>query len=156
VRFTLLLLALALSPTAPARAGNTAQEARVTIRLISTPGRTQQRDRAPKGELSTGDMLLGTSHLRNAVAQFGKPKGALVGRDRYVMTILSPPVARISVEVKLPGGTLRVRGQASLTANVITLQVVGGTGRFAGARGSSKARTLSAKRTLNVYRLRVP
>jgi hypothetical protein len=127
----------------------------MTIRLISTPGRTVERDRLPKG-LSKGDTLTGTSILRNAIAQFGKTKGAVVGSDSYVFTITTPPQALIKVQVKLPGGTLRVQGRASVAKASIAIPVVGGTGTFAGARGTSEASGLSGGRSLNVYRLRLP
>lgn len=145
----------------PATASRTAGEASLTIRLISTPGRTVVRDRPPKGlqsgDLSKGDSISGTSILRNAVPQFGKPKGAVVGSDTYSITATSPTHELFKVQVKLPGGTLRVQRRGSVLKSSNTVPVIGGTGTFAGARGClCEASDLSGNRTLNVYRLRLP
>jgi hypothetical protein len=155
--FVLGLLCMAV----PATASRTASEASLTIRLISTPGREVLRDLPPKGLkrgiFSKGDSFTGTSILRNASAQFGKPKGAVVGTDTYNITITTPPVALFKVQVKLPGGTLRIYGRDSLKSpSPIAVPVVSGTGAFAGARGTALASGLSGGRELNVYRLRLP
>jgi len=154
--FAISLLFIAL----PATASRTTNEASMTIRLISTPGRTVVRDRPPKGlnlgVPSKGDSISGTSILRNAIAQFGKPKGAIVGGDSYSITITTPPQALLKIQVKLPGGTLRAQGHGSILKSSITVPVVGGTGAFAGARGTSVSSEMSGNRTLNVYRLRLP
>ena len=90
----------------PANASESRDQASLTLRVISTPDREVLRDQPPKGlgrgEASKGDVVSGTTILRNAVAQFDKPKGAVVGRDRYVLTFTSPTRALIKVEAKLP------------------------------------------------------
>jgi hypothetical protein len=83
--------------------------------------------------------MSGTSILRNQIAQFGKPKGAIIASDNHTQTITSPPRVRIKATVKIPSGTLRVEGQASITQRVITLPIVGGTGLYVGARDSCEA-----------------
>lgn len=155
--FAISLLFVALPP---ATASRTAGETTMTIRLISTPGRTVVRDLPPKGLKlgvpSEGDSISGTSILRNATPQFGKPKGAIVGSDSWSITITTPPQSLLKVQVKLPGGTVRAQGHGSTLKSSITVLVVGGTGAFVGARGTSILRDLSGDRTLNVYRLRLP
>jgi hypothetical protein len=144
-----LLLALP-APAARNKAGAT-----LTIRLISTAGHITYRDRAPKGR-SKGDTLSGPSTLRNAVKQFGRAKGAVVGHDYEVITLASANVGTVTAKVYLPGGTLRVRGRWTYGGSALTVPVVGGTGRYANARGTSYVRDLSGNRSLNVYRLRIP
>ena len=144
----------------PATASDHANGKLMTIRLISTEGPGGVVKDVPprtldRGVFSRGDKVTGTSILRNDVAQLGKPKGARVGTDRYVITANAPPKVLINVVVTLPGGTIRARGER-LFKDPIVISVIGGTGAFAGARGTSEARSLSGGRTLNVYRLRVP
>lgn len=127
----------------------------MTIRLISSPSRTTVRDLAPKGAPNKGDSISGTSILRNEVAQFGKPKGTRVGTDSFVFTLTSASRGQIKVTTKLPGGTLRSEGR-SLVAGTPSIPVVGGTGDFAGARGTVEARDLANGTSQNVYRLRLP
>ena len=155
-----VLLMILFVMVLPANASEKTRNASLTIRVVSTPGREVLRDQPPKGlsrgEASKGDVASGTTILRNAVAQFDKPKGAVIGRDSYVFTFTSPTRALIKVEAKFPGGTVRAQGRASVVVAPITIAVTGGTGDFAGARGTSESRSLSGGRSLNVYRLRLP
>ncbi len=138
-----------------------AGQATTTIKLISGNARESVTDKAPKelarGVASRGDVIRGTSVLRNAVRQFGKPSGAVVGRDSYSFTFVSPTEAVIAVRVVLSGGTLIARGRMRVSqGDRIVITVTGGTGTFAGARGTGEARALSPNESLNVYRLRFP
>jgi len=155
VRAILGILLGVLLVALPAPAATKAADATLTIRLISTAGRITYRDRAPQGP-SKGDVISAPSALRNAVKQFGRPKGALVGQDFEVIPLASASTGTLRAKVYLPGGTLRVRGRWSSRTNAETVQVVGGTGRYANARGTSYVRDLSGKRSLNVYHLRIP
>jgi hypothetical protein len=128
------------APTATSRA-----DATFTIRLISTAGRITYRDRTPKGP-SKGDTVSGPSILRNAVKQFGHPKGTIVGHDFEVITLATATTGTMRAKAYLPGGTVRVRGRWSSRTNAGTIQVVGGTGRYANARGTSYVRDLGGKR----------
>ncbi len=150
-----VLLGVVLLLPPPAPAGRNTADATLTIRLISTAGHITYRDRAPQGP-SKGDVISGPSVLRNAVKQFGRPKGAVVGHDYEVITLATATTGTLSAKVYLPGGTLRVRGRWTSKTNADTVQVVGGTGRYANARGTSYVRDLSGKRSLNVYHLRIP
>jgi hypothetical protein len=69
--------------TLPAHAAPQADATRMTIRLLSTETYSKVlTDRAPTNETSRGDVIVVGSTLRNAVAQFGRPKGAAGGRTR--------------------------------------------------------------------------
>ena len=145
----------------PVQAASHADTRTITIRLISTGYEGQTLvDRAPMQVVSKGDVIVATSFLRNAVAQFGRAKGAVVGGDSATFTVLTTTHADLRVEVSLPGGTLRAGGRVRL-GSVQTYAVTGGTGRFARARGTGESRALASKwgggnRRMNVYRLRLP
>lgn len=160
----------------PAAAAQRQLDSVTTIRLVSSPHTTVVRDRRPKsvipGEFSRGDSVSGTSVLFNSISQFGQPKGAVVGSDRYSIVVAAPPHARVTVTAILPGGTLRAVGPVSTAKTSInvpiagpvsivktwnSIPIVGGTGVFAGARGTSEVRDLGdGVHSLNIYRVRLP
>jgi hypothetical protein len=123
----------------------------ITVRSVTTYAVAQ--DKEPKGESNKGDRITLRSRLSNAKAQFDKPRGAVVGSDRGTITFTSK--TRIVVEgvAQLPGGTIRFRGAGTFGQNE-PIPVVGGTGRFSGARGTL---TVGEGETpLNTYRLTLP
>lgn len=158
--FLTLAAAAALFAVAlPARAAPDSPAESLTIRLISVTTRVKlQKDVAPKQVASKGDVIWQKSILRNAVAQFGKPKGALVGSDTGTITLLSTTLVDNKGVAVLPGGTIRFAGRSAGDVVSLTLPVTGGTGRYAGASGKLEVRALNAdgSRTTNVYRLTLP
>jgi hypothetical protein len=131
-----------------------AQNGERVIRLFSTTDTTKERDKPPKGA-SKGDVINGTSILRNAVTQFGLRRGAVVGRDRYRLTFESPTVARVELTTTLPGGTIRCRGEFDLGERRNSIEAIGGTGIFRDATGACES-TEREGRSSNVYRLQIP
>ena len=129
----------------PVQAASHAGTRTITVRLISTgyEGQTVV-GRAPKHVVSRGDVIVATSFLRNAVAQFGRAKGTVVGGEGATFNVLTSTHADLRVEMSLPGGTLRAGGRVRLGA-VQTYAVTGGTGRFAHARGTGESRALVSK-----------
>ena len=129
----------------------------MTIRVISVmPKSAMLTDKAPKNQLSPGDIFRVKSVLRNEVAQFGRAKGAVIGSDTGVYTMVSKGKVntfRMTVTATLPGGTVRVQG---LVGGGRLVPVVGGTGAFAGARGVTSVRDESNTRSRNTYRLQLP
>jgi hypothetical protein len=156
-----LVVALGLALLAvPAQAAQREDSATRTIRLISrTVNLRTTVDKPPKGVPNKGDAVREESVLHNAVAQFGRPKGAPVGSDVgiYRVTATNPVRMSVTVIARLPGGTLR--GTAQVAGNTVpTIRVVGGTGAFANARGTGDVRPYSGRPrgVLNIYRLRLP
>jgi hypothetical protein len=111
-------------------------------------------DASPKG-FSKGDQFVGRSRLRNAARQFGKPVGAVVGSDYSVLTLTSSTTATVFGVARLPGGTLRFKGGGHLSNGPSPpIPLIGGTGRYAGARGTVVVGP--GNTPLNTYRLTLP
>jgi hypothetical protein len=141
------IAAAVLSPTAAAAPP-------AVIRLVSITTSESSVDVPPR-KASTGDRALSTSRLLNARAQFGKPKGAVVGSDHSTMTLTSATSAHLKVVAKLPGGTITVSGRLMAAADgAVSIPVVTGTGLFAGARGLLTILVPTGPKTVvNIYRL---
>jgi Dirigent-like protein len=159
MKWTLAICLSVLLLAVPAQADPRSDSRTQTIRLVSKIVSFRILvNRPPKNADNVGDKVRAKNSLRNAVAQFGRPRGALVGSDVETITVTSvmPTRARVTVVVTLPGGTLRVAGP--ITSSNLVLPVIGGTGDFAGARGTSEVKSLDADGdpALNVYRLRLP
>jgi hypothetical protein len=151
VRRLLLALAVALVAVGPARASGTA----TVISVVSVTTLVKTHDVPPKGA-SPGDTTTTADKLLNAVAQFGKKKGAVVGSDRATIKIVSKTEETIDGVATFPGGTLVIRGRlASGPNNTVVAPVPSGTGRFAGLHGTLVIASIgkSAELALNVYRL---
>lgn len=144
--------AAALAALVPA-AGVAAAPA--TIKVVSVSTSLVNRDRPPKG-VSKGDTSVMKDRLVNAVAQFGKKKGAVVGTDRGTMTVLAKSIRFVGL-AHLPGGTLTLKGTVARgpTKDSLVIPVTAGTGVFAGARGFVVVGP-GSKRSLNVYHLIYP
>jgi hypothetical protein len=152
------LVAVAVAALAAAPPSSESTSRSQTIRLISVGTSSKTVDKAPSG-LSAGDKVIETSRLSNQIAQFGKRKGAVVGHDRATLTVVNPTTVRVDGVATLPGGTVVLRGPIKASsATVATVPVGGGTGAFAGARGTVVATQPNpgATRAVNVYRLTLP
>jgi hypothetical protein len=135
--------------------GASARTTDVVISVVSGATSVKAHDVPPKGA-SAGDSIVMTDTLVNAVRQFGKPKGAVVGSDRATERLVSRGNATIDGVTRLPGGTLHVKGRLSADAQGrATAQVVSGTGRYDGATGTLTIVNLNrtGNLALNVYRL---
>ena len=118
-------LVLAFPPVAAAE--------NVVIRLTSQTTSVTGNDVTPKGP-SKGDRYVLASRLTNAVRQFDKPAGAVVGSDRGTVRFTSDTLVAIDGVARLPGGTIHFRGRGVF--GLKRIPVVGGTGRYAGAKGT--------------------
>jgi hypothetical protein len=124
------------------------------IRVVSITTSYTTVDVPPK-KASAGDHDVFTSRLLNARAQFGKPRGAVVGSDRGTMLLTSATSARLMTVARLPGGTIVVSGPlTSAGGGAVSIPVVEGTGQFAGARGTvTILAPKDPKTAINIYRL---
>ena len=161
MRFTLALALSVLVLALPTQAARQESSATITIRLIVAAADSRYLiDRAPKGFPNKGDVVRERSTLRHAVDQFGRPKGAIVGSDTWITTVVIAPFAKAEVKATttLPKGTIRAMGAVSAAQATATFRVVGGSGRYANARGTISLRNLNASgsRGLSVYRLQLP
>ena len=156
VRRTFVVLSLLglVFATGAAHGSQHTQARTMTIRLISvTTGGAVITDKVPKNVLNPGDVFRVKSVLRNEVAQFGRAKGAVVGSDSGVYNVVSASTFRIKGAARFPGGSVLVEG---LLGAGRLVPVVGGTGAYAGARGTVKVSNLSNTRSINTYRLQLP
>lgn len=119
------------------------------------PASLHVTDKKPKGP-SAGDRSVETTKLLNAVPQFGKAEGAVVGHDKATIVLKSRTSATMTGVTYLPGGTLTVRGRLTPDPRGgVIAPVVRGSGTFKGARGTIWiVRTTGPTRVLNVYALR--
>lgn len=141
-----LALAVAAAPAASAKT--------ITLQVTSVAVSVKSNDHPPKGA-SKGDTIVQHDRLLNAVAQFGRKKGAAVGSDRGTMTFTSKRTARFKGVVVLPKGTLTLNGKVTAAqGGILVIPVTGGTGAYSGAKGVLLVGP-GEKRALNVYRFTI-
>ena len=130
----------------------------MTIRVLASVTKANPVDLPPRNVQNKGDRVFVESQLRNAVPQFGQPKGSIVGIDYSTITYISSTTRLVSVQVTLPGGGLRLRGTLNVSnpRALVKIPVISGTRDFEGATGYSEARSAPGQQTLNVYHLRLP
>jgi len=130
----------------------------VTIRVLATVTTARPVDLPPRNVQNKGDRVFVESQLTNAVPQFGRPKGSIIGQDYSTITWLSPTERLVNVQITLPGGGLHLRGKLRVrsSASPVRIPVISGTRDFAGATGFSTATSAPGNHTLNVYRLQLP
>jgi Dirigent-like protein len=159
LRVAVLLGSMSVLLALPATASDAAATKSITIRVLVIRVVRSVKDVPPKtinlGEYSKGDTITTSDVLRNAVPQFGKPKGARVGTGHGVTVALSSSMAKSDGVARFPGGTLHTHGAGKIgpTAKVA---VVGGTGTYAGATGVAVFSHLANGTTQSVIRLNVP
>ena len=130
----------------------------MTIRVLASVTKANPVDLPPRNVQNKGDRVFVESQLRNAVPQFGQPKGSIVGIDYSTITYISSTKRLVSVQVTLPGGAPRLRGTLNVSnpRALVKIPVISGTRDFEGATGYSEARSAPGQQTLNVYHLRLP
>jgi hypothetical protein len=151
-RTVLLVVLCAGVATSPAVASGRVS---LVITVKSVTVSSVHHEAAPKGT-SKGDRYILRSQLRNVSRQFSKPAGAVVGRDSYTLTFTSATSWLMAGMTMLPGGTIRWSGQGRFRNDQLEgpLTVTGGSGAFAGARGTITG--TSGATSINTYRLTLP
>ena len=149
----LVLAACGGSKTAATTAVSTAApavQAPVTIVVKSISVTSVSHDQPPKGA-SKGDRITFTDTLLNTSAQFGLADAAEVGNDHGTMSFSSDRTARLMGTATLPNGTINFNGIVVVNADgTLSVAVVGGTGKYAHAKGSLKVGK-GTKKALNTY-----
>jgi hypothetical protein len=130
----------------------------MTMRVLASVTKANPVDLPPRNVQNKGDRVFVESQLRNAVPQFGQPKGSIVGIDYSTITYISSTKRLVSVQVTLPGGGRRLPGTLNLSnpRALVKIPGISGTRDFEGATGYSEARSAPGQQTLNVYHLRLP
>ena len=97
------------------------------ISLVSITTSDRFVDKPPKGP-SVGDTQTSSSRLLNAVKQFGKARGAIVGKDEGTIRVVAGAAAVAKITTRLPGGTLQLAGHIDTRPNgTILIPVSAGT-----------------------------
>lgn len=157
-RYALLIVPVAVAAAILAGCGadHSAQSDTTALRFFWTEsGEKLTVDLAPRGKVNRGDVVSAKSVLRNGVAQFGRRRGARVGRVVATFHVVSSRKARIALRLTLPNGELEALGGPSTAPWHGRLRVVHGTGRFQGARGVGELRQY-LDRSTSTFRLVLP
>ena len=101
-----------------------------------------------------GDSLGDETYCRAALRQGGAAAGRVHWDCVYLGT--EPRGEDCTAHADLAGGTLQMAGVLSHTSTRSTWAVTGGTGAYAGARGTAALRRLSATRTAVTVALQQP
>jgi hypothetical protein len=125
-----------------AGAGANAQNGPRTIDVISVEQHCGGADNGRRGA-SLGDLDACRGRLRDAAGN------AAAGRAHWTCLYLGSTRkgSDCTALVRLRGGTLQAAGVLSHTSPRSVWAITGGTGAYAGARGTIQLRQLSAKRT---------
>ncbi len=115
-----------------------ALDERRVLRLDAFETSSSFTDAAPRGPGGV-DVGVFEDRLVNRRAQFGKPSGAVVGRDSGFVVVTGPRSAFITVTLFLPDGKLVLSSSVSNASRIQRGPVVGGTGEYANARGTIRA-----------------
>ena len=124
-----------------------AHQTATTIHLKLPGTKSSYVDLGPKG-YSSGDYFVTTGKVLDRAS--GKPAGRLGG----VWTILSRAADNASFDLGLVHGTLIISGRIVHAAKQSVLDVVAGTGAYAGAHGTVTFRYLSQTTAALDIRLR--
>jgi len=153
----LLAVAGALASTASA-----APKRALVITVKSVETQWSAIDAPPKemgaGKFSANDVIVMRDNLFNRAPQLGRPAGAKIGTDLSRLRFLSGTVGVVVGSATFPGGTVRFKGRFSRTAKGLALTITGGTGRYAGARGTvtEPATDSDPQNATNTYHVRLP
>lgn len=139
--------ALAAAATLPLAAGAAPRVTTLKLVEVATFEKlvvdTPPLQRSKEQPLTPGDILVGRAKLLKGQATVG-------GAD-FFGVVTGFPRLEFSATFTLPGGTVSVVALGSLTARSQTYAIVGGTGRYEGARGTDHEQKLGEGRSLDTF-----
>jgi hypothetical protein len=136
-------LALAAGPAAATKG----HHGLITLKATGKVSNARVVDNAPTGD-SPGDMLVFTEKLYNA-------RGKQIGSDAATCVRLFDPTSLCTGAYKLPGGQIHVQLIQPGPTGTYDQAIVGGTGRFAGGRGTVTVAQNPSKGDRFTFRVRV-
>jgi hypothetical protein len=119
----------------------------ITLKATGKVAKAQVIDNAPTGD-SPGDLLVFTERLYNA-------RGKQIGSDAASCVRLFDQTSLCTGVYKLPGGQIHVQLIQPGPTGTYEQAVVGGTGRFAGARGIVMVAQNASKGDRFTFKVRV-
>jgi hypothetical protein len=105
-----------------------------SLRFYERPGATTVVDNAPKGKAGRGDIILYANPVFDR-------QGTQVGTDHGVCTVISVSQSQCDATLVLPKGQIVTHGVEG-TRTKFEIAVIGGTGSYAGVRGTMTARPI--------------
>jgi hypothetical protein len=156
-RLSLFLVVVLAATFAPA-AFPAAHAKRMTITILSLTQVTMPHDTTPKGRENKGDFIQYKALLVTVGPLFGRhEKNQPVGYEAGTQTFTSSTDVRVNGQATFPGqGTIEFRGDMRTLKNgLVSVPVVGGTGKFTGADGVLLIGPGDLK-SVNTYRLSLP
>lgn len=143
----------------PVTSQGAAARQRFALRFIAKDlVKNVEHDVAPKG-LSVGDTAWSRMALFNRFAQLGEPVGARVGAESLVIRMTGSRSGTVRGVASLRGGSLILRRGFKLGSpgSGLFFPIAGGTGRFAGARGTLYVNAMiSPSSELSTYLFSLP
>jgi len=151
-------LLLAGSTMSPAVAAPKSHEATVTKLVLYAENRGLARvDNDADGALENGDIV--HRELAITLKRGGEVIGVAYSQAEVVIYDAQAKidVRRVNIQTQLPGGDLIIIGVSKLPVGAVpqpgwqeTYAIVGGTGKYEGARGSEKLTVLEDRKTFKV------
>jgi hypothetical protein len=93
--------------------------------------------------LNAGDVLVARSKLLDGAK--------VAGRGDFFAVVTGFPRAEFYGTFTLPGGTVSIVALGNLAANAQTYAIVGGTGRYTGARGTDHEQKIAEGKTTDIF-----
>lgn len=120
----------------------TARATTTTLSVRATEVYHELKDLPPVGTLNPGDKLVYTERLTS--------NGKVVGYSFWTLSFTGSDYPLDAV-TKLNGGTMRVHGVMHGLTPIRSLRITGGTGRYAGARGTLTLKPVTSTVMLETY-----
>jgi len=125
----------------------------LSVTVTATTSAVPRPTGLPAGETPYREVSM-RDRLYNGVRQFGRPRLARIGSDTATELHFRSGREWISVVTQLPGGAVYTRGDLRRVGGLAIAKVTGGTGRYAGIRGTLTILDLPYRGlAANVYRI---